>query len=322
MNRMTVSVVIPTWNRRDLLLRVLGALANQTRRPEEVIVVDNASTDQTGEAAREAGARVIRMTHNAGFAAAVNAGVVESSGGLVAVLNNDVNLAADWLALLREAAVRDGVWFATGKILSARQPELLDGTFDLMARSGFAWRAGHGRASGGVWNQPRTIHMASMTATLFRRELFEKVGLLDEQYGSYYEDVDFGLRCAAAGWRGRYVPEAIAWHEASATLGAWSPAMVEKLTRNQQLLVRKHFPPGMSRPVLVGQVLWALLALRRGCSGAWWRGWRAGRAEPVTRGGGHLRLTEVLEDSERELLLLQRESGGDAYWRWYQRLSG
>ena len=321
MTEASVSVVIPTWNRRDLLVRVLGALAAQSRRPLEVIVVDNASTDESAEAAEDAGARVLRMPSNLGFAKAVNAGIAEAKGTLVAILNNDVDLAADWLRLLTEAIGPD-IWFATGKILCAQQPERVDGAFDLVARSGFAWRAGNGRKDGALWNQPRTIQMASMTAALFRRELFEAVGPLDEDYGNYYEDVDFGLRCALAELHGRYVPEAMAWHEGSATLGEWTPSMVELLSRNQRVLVRKHFPPGMSRPVWVGEWLWGALAWRRGCFQAWRRGRAAGNEAAIAVPGPQRGLADVLAASERELLLLQRQSGGDTYWRLYERLCG
>jgi GT2 family glycosyltransferase len=304
-----------------LLLRVLGALAAQELRPREVIVVDNASTDESGDAAEEAGARVLRMPINVGFARAVNAGIRASTGSQVAILNNDIDLAADWLRRLAAALAGQDVWFATGKILSAAEPGKIDGAYDLIARSGRAWRAGHGRKDGLLWSQPRTIQMTSMTAALFRREVFDRVGFLDEDYGSYYEDVDFGLRCALAGLKGRYVPDAQCWHEGSATLGAWSGPMVERLTRNQRFLRRKHFPGGLSRAVLVGDVLWALLCWRRGSVGAWWRGFAEGGSAEISIPGPKAGLAKVLEASERELLSLQRQSGGDTYWRWYERLT-
>ena len=315
-----VSVVIPTWERRDLLVRVLGALASQSVRPLEVIVVDNGSTDDSAGAAEDAGARVIQMGSNVGFAKAVNAGIREARGELVAIVNNDVDLHTDWLRHLCAALADEQTWFATGKILSAREPEKIDGAFDLIARSGMAWRAGYGRKDGPLWDQPRKMQFASMTAALFRRELFTKVGLLDEDYGSYYEDVDFGLRCALAECHGQYVPAAHAWHEGSATFGAWRAETVEALARNQRVLARKHFPAGLSWTVFAGQALWGFVAWRNGCWPAWWRGRREGRRAEVTILGPQPGLAEILAASETELLRLQRQSGIDTYWRWYQRL--
>ena len=72
-----------------------------------------------------------------------------------------------------------------------------------------------------LWNQPRTIQLAPFTAAVFRAGVFERVGFLDERFESYLEDVDFGLRCAEAGLGGLYVPEAVAYHQGSATLGRW-----------------------------------------------------------------------------------------------------
>jgi len=304
------------------MVRALGAIASQTVRPQEVIVVDNGSADDSAGAAEDAGARVIVFAENRGFAAAVNAGVREARGAYVAILNNDVDLHPEWLARLLRALDDPEAWFATGKVLNAHQTHLIDGAFDLVARSGLAWRAGHGRRDGTLWDEPREVAMASMTAALFRRGLFERVGFLDEEYGSYYEDVDFGLRCALAGCRGRYVPEAQAWHEGSATLGVWSPEMVRALARNQVVLTRKHFPPALSRPVRVGQWLWGLMAWRRGCWAAWREGRAEGRHAELTIAGPQPGLAALLAESERELLRLQRQSHVDGYWKWYARLAG
>ena len=97
MDEGSVSIVIPNWNRLALLVRLLEKLAAQTRRPEEVVVVDNGSTDGSAEAARALGARVIEMGTNAGFARAVNRGVGESACAWIGIVNNDVEPREDWL---------------------------------------------------------------------------------------------------------------------------------------------------------------------------------------------------------------------------------
>src|SRR5580658_9027363 len=109
---MPISAIVPVWNGRDLLLRLLQSLDAQTARADEVLVVDNGSTDGAPEAARERGARVIAMGRNAGFAAAVNRGIEESRGDWLAILNSDVELAPDYLANLLSAAEARGAWFA------------------------------------------------------------------------------------------------------------------------------------------------------------------------------------------------------------------
>ncbi len=326
-----VTVVIPNWNRREMVVRLIGLLRAQTQAVAEILVVDNGSDDGSAEAARTAGARVIEMDRNAGFAAAVNRGVKQTATELVTVLNNDVEPRADWLERLVEAMDDPQVWFACGKLLSASDPTVLDGAYDALSRGGCAWRCGSGRKDGPVWNEPAASPFAPFTAALFRTELFGRVGLLDERFESYLEDVDFGLRAARAGCGGVYVPGAVAVHQGSATLGRWHKDVVRLIARNQVLLVAKHYSKrDLARylwPVLVGQVLWGGVALRHGRPLAYLRGkldglagwgsWRKERqAEPPAP-----RLSEILERSEAEILRLQRGAGFDWYWRLYFALS-
>src|ERR1019366_2336766 len=120
-----LAAVIPTWNRRDLLVTLLKSLAAQTRRFDEIIVVDNGSTDDSANLAERAGAKVLRLGRNLGFAAAVNRGIEATYAEWVAILNNDVTLEPDWLARLLQAAAQEDVWFATGKILQAANHQLV-----------------------------------------------------------------------------------------------------------------------------------------------------------------------------------------------------
>lgn len=323
----SVSAIVPTWNQRNLLVALLNNLAGQTRPPEEVLVIDNGSEDGSADEAERLGARVVRMDHNAGFSRAVNEGVRASSGDWVAVLNNDVELSPDWLERSQSGAEESGAWFAVGRLYRAGSTEILDGTFDTVSRSGCAWRCGQGRRDGAAWAAPRRVSFPPFTAVLVRRELFDRVGLLDEDYESYLEDVDFGLRCALAGCEGLYEPEAVGWHRGSATLGRWHPDVVRRLARNQLVLVAKHYPDDwpvrLGWPVLVGQLLWGLVALRHGAARAYCQGKLDGlRMFPRLRRRGERRgITEILIDSERTLHELQRESGFDWYWKAYFALT-
>lgn len=326
------TVIVPHWNRRDLLERVLEQVRSQTCPVEEILVVDNGSQDGSVELARSKGARVIALERNIGFSGAVNRGIREARTDCVAILNNDVEPQPDWLERLRKAFEEPGVFFATGKLLNAARPEWLDGTFDTVSRGACPWRAGRGRRDGPEWSRPRRIHMAPFTAALFRAELFRKVGLLDERFGSYLEDVDFGLRCAMQGYSGRYVPEAVGRHIGSATLGRWHKETVRLNARNQVLLVAKHYPERYllryAWPILVGQSLWGLLALRHGRGVAYLRGKLQGlvlarrvRREVVRAGGWQRGLSRIVEQSEAEIFELQRRTGFDRYWRVYFELT-
>ena len=319
---MNVSVVVPVWNGRELIAALLRTLRAQTLQPAEILAIDNGSSDGADEAAAQAGARVIRLGANYGFARAVNRGIAECRGELVAIVNSDVEAAPEWLARLADALADDTAWFATGKTLQALARNRIDGAFDALCRGACAWRIGHGRADGPEFSLRRRISFPPGTAALFRAELFRRVGLFDEAFESYLEDVDLGLRCAAAGLGGWYIPEAVAWHRGSATLGRWHPDTVRRISRNQVYLVRKHYPAPLVRScawhIAVAQALWGLVALRHGAFLAYLRGKfdglrRAPGSQPLPAGS----LLAVLRDGERDICNIQRKTGFDTYWRWY-----
>jgi GT2 family glycosyltransferase len=326
--RHTVAAVIPHWNRRDLLGPLLDNLAQQLRPFDEIIVVDNGSTDGSPELARghvplRERIRVVQLERNLGFAAAVNRGIETAHSDWIAILNNDVTLAPNWLEVLLDVASREGLSFATGKILSASNPSVLDGTFDEVSRGACAARCGSGKSDSAVWNEKRKIRFAPMTAALFRASLFHEVGHLDEDFGSYMEDVEFGLRCALQDRCGAYIPGAIAYHQGSATLGKWSADSVWRISRNQFLLFLKHFRGQSALPIIVGQALWGLVAFRHGCGWAFLRGKMAGWSERRALGvrhtgtNGEKPLGSILRASENEIWEIGQQTGLDLYWRAY-----
>jgi GT2 family glycosyltransferase len=331
---MTVAAVIPNWNHAVLLRECLDSLAAQTTPFDEILVVDNGSEDNSAAVARTAGARVLALARNEGFARAVNHGVRETTANWVAVLNNDVRLAPDWLAQILPAVQRAGAAFATGKLLQHDQPGLLDGAFDLPTRSGCVWRAGHGVPDTADWNQPRPIHSAPLAACLLRREGFLALGGLDERFESYLEDADYGIRAALAGHKGLYWPAARAWHRGSATLGSWSPRLVRLLSRNQMYLIAKHFPQDWwwqyGWPAILGQLLWGAVCLRHGTFRAWLRGkregignWLALRSHAPLKASAEARaLAQLLTESEAELARLGSLHGLSLVESLYLRLTG
>ena len=316
-----ISAIVPVWNGRALLERLLGTLAAQTRPAGELLVVDNGSEDGAPDAARAAGARVISMGRNAGFAAAVNRGIREGRGEWLAVLNSDVELAPDYFERLSQTRA----WFATGKIVSAANPRFIDATFDATCRGGTTWRAGSGRPDGPAFDSPQPIWSAPWTAALFRAELFRKIGLLEESFESYLEDVDFGLRCAKAKCPGEYLPQAVARHHGSATLGAWHAETVRRIARNQVLLLARHYPDklitGWMWHIVVAHLLWGAVAWRHGAGSAWWRGKREGlRSYSATRAASSVFDPGLLEDvllNYEHQIRDQQAPDPDGYWRLY-----
>ncbi len=314
-----VTAVVPVYNRADLLRRMLETAAAQTLPFEEIIVIDNASTDNAAQVAAEFGCRIVRNSTNTGFARAVNAGWRAARTEWIAVLNSDVELDPRWLAHLMDGAAQMNAGFATGLIMDAARRTRIDGTYDLVSRAGCAWRAGYGQTA--MPQSASRIAIAPGTACVFRRSVLEEVGGYEESFESYLEDVDLGLRCVRRGITGVFVSAAIAWHHGSATLGRWNPRIVRLTSRNQLLLIARHYDAALFRrclwSIIVGQLLWGGVAMRHGALLAWIAGKIDGLRKFRLTGYPSAELAAFLESSEREI----RERADDSYWRWYFRLT-
>jgi GT2 family glycosyltransferase len=322
----SVALVIPVWNQVDLLRVLLKSIADQTVQPARIVIVDNASTEDIASIAAQAGAQYLRMPRNLGFAAAVNRGIALAQTEWIALLNSDVALQPDWLEQLLQRATAVDAWYACGKLLMARDPTRIDGTWDLIASSGCAYRNGQGRKDGPQFSPEREIALCPATAAIYRRELFDRVGGFAEVYESYLEDVDFSMRCAAAGYRGFYVPKAQATHVGQGSSSHWSRRVVELNARNQVLLVKRLYPLQVQKQfrwkIIAGQFLWGLVACRHFRLGSWVRGRLDGAkrnvaAQPLDQGS----LTRLLAASEREIRGIQKVKP-DLYWRLYFLITG
>jgi hypothetical protein len=269
---------------------------------------------------------------------AVNRGIEASNGEWIALVNNDVELSPGWIAELLDAVggpsagTASDLWFATGKTLNDQDRGLIDGTGDAICRGGASWRLGHGRADGPLFDTVRRTYFPSATAAIFRQSFFERIGGLEESFFAYLEDIDLGLRAAIEDLPGLYVPSAVAYHRGSATAGIWSGPSVEWMTCHQLLLLAKFYPARLMlrflRPILAAQLLWATLAISRGRTVSWARGFWLGlrgflrlrrTSAPIRRRGE--RLAGVLCAMEAEIARIQKATRWDTYWRWYFRLA-
>lgn len=270
-------VVIPTWRREDLLRTCLASIRGQTFTDVATVIVSNGAGAWADRLAEAFGCALVKLPANRGFAAGVNAGIAAGRSPYVVVLNDDVELERHWLertvSFLDE---RPDISFCCGKIYQA-DGLLLDNGGDALSLGGSAWRLGFGRKDSGQFDLPRPIWAVSGTATLFRRSALEQIGLFDEDFFAYLEDIDWSLRAARAGLQGFYLPPATCQHRGSATLGGPDSApAIRLLTQNQLMLLAKHYPgPLLVRlapRVIWAQVLWALLAMRKRRFGAYLAG--------------------------------------------------
>lgn len=240
-----VSVVIVNYNGMHLLRDCLDSLREQRFRAFEVIVVDNASMDGSADYLQEnyPEVKIIRHNTNRGYGGGNNIGIKASSGRYYALLNNDTKADKEWLAMLADAAVRypDGGMFAS-KVLNYHDPSIIDNTGLLIYRDGLARGRGRLETDNGQYNREEEVLLPSGCACLYSREMLDQIGLFDEDFFLYMDDVDMGLRARLAGWKCLYVPTAVVYHKYSATAQPFSPLKAYLLERNRLWVIAKHFP--------------------------------------------------------------------------------
>jgi N-acetylglucosaminyl-diphospho-decaprenol L-rhamnosyltransferase len=275
-----VRVIVVNYNAGLHLARCLTALAAQTITDFEVIVVDNASTDDSliDAVPDDPRFRVNRQSENTGFAAGNNIGAQGCTAEWIATLNPDAFAAADWLERLLAAAARHpGAAMFGSTQIDAADPDRLDGSGDAYLAAGFAWRGNHGRTARDLPAEG-TVFSPCAAAALYRRTAFEAADGFDESFFCYYEDVDLAFRLRLAGEYCVQVPDAVVEHIGGATSGKRSEFVRYHSARNRPWLFVKNMPGALFWTLLPAHVLLhvALLAwaVVRGHGGSTWRGLR------------------------------------------------
>ena len=234
-NPPAVSVIVLNWNGVHFLGRCLDAIAAQTFRDYEVIVLDNASTDSSIEdvPSRWPTFQVVRFDQNLGFAAGNNRGAEKASGHWIAFLNNDAFPEPEWLAhLIGAAQAHPEFSFFSSRLVYADNLDLAQDTGDIYHVSGFAWPRDNNCPVQNAHLQGGEVFSPCAAAALYDRAAFLEVGGFAEQFVSHYEDVDIGFRLRLRGYRCLYVPEAVVPHVGSASYGRESDRTVYQVQRN------------------------------------------------------------------------------------------
>jgi GT2 family glycosyltransferase len=246
----TVSVVIVTYNGRALLQTCLAALTGGRRVPDEIIIVDNDSTDDTAPwlSVTYPGICLLRCSANLGFAAANNQGIRASSGSFVMTLNNDTQVAPD--ALARLTTVLDEADASVGAVMStmvfAESPLVVASAGLETFTNGVVRDAGVGEVVE-PRRAPYPVFGPSAGAALYRREALRDVGLFDPAFFMYLEDADLAWRLRLRRWNTLTVPDAFVRHAISATAGYGSPRKAYHLARNRWWCIVKNMPGELLR---------------------------------------------------------------------------
>lgn len=240
-----VSVVIPNYNGIDFLKTCIESLRKQTYKNMEIIVVDNASSDDSVKYLHDKypEVKVIQLQYNTGFSYAVNIGIKQALGEYVFLLNNDTEVDNRCVEFLVESINKvENIFSVNSKMIQYNDRELLDDAGDEYNAFGWAFKRGYNRKLESKIKSTR-VFTTCAGASLYRKSIFEKIGYFDEEFFAYLEDVDIGYRANIYGYQNIYNPDAIVYHIISGTTGNKKTEFKTKLSaRNNVYVIYKNMP--------------------------------------------------------------------------------
>jgi GT2 family glycosyltransferase len=241
-----VYCVVPNWNGKKLIGPCIDSLLKQTLVPR-IIVVDNGSQDGSVSYIKTAypGVEVIELAKNYGFAGGVNRGTeyaLKKGADFVALINNDATAEPDWLTgLLKTAQENPKTGIVTSKILRADKKHI-DSTGDFYTIWGLPFPRGRNEEDHGQYDKQLEVFAASGGASLYRASVLKKIGLFDEDFFAYFEDVDISFRAQLAGWNVKYEPSAVVYHKVNATSSKLGNFARYHSVKNFMFLYAKNMP--------------------------------------------------------------------------------
>lgn len=253
-----IYIIVLNWNNASDTVSCLESLERSDKVPYKPVVVDNGSGDESAQIirARYPNVDMIENTHNLGYAAGNNVGIryaLQAGAEWILLLNNDVIVAADFLTELVYAAQDLSEVGALGPLVyhSDSQDEIQAAGGFFLNGFEYRWQRTGELDTGQFDGKLYSVDLLPGCALLLSREVLEKVGLLDERFFMYREDIDLCLRVAAADYGLYLVPAAHVWHRRPGVQKSVPPYIVYYMARNSLLLARKH-----RRPLQALRFLW------------------------------------------------------------------
>ena len=252
---MKVSVVTPNYNGLKFLNNYFETLLIQSRFIEEIIIIDNASTDGSVEFIEEfinssnypIRIILIKNGENLGFAPAVNQGIRESKSEYIYSVNNDVEL--EWNALdeiikaMDESiSLGENPFSIQSKMIQHYNRELIDDAGDEYTLLAWTKKTGDGQQAE-KYVEKREIFSSCAGAALYRKSVLEEIGYFDDNFFAYVEDIDLAYRSQIYGYKNYFCPNSIVYHYGSGTSGSrYNEFKIRLAARNNVYLIYKNFP--------------------------------------------------------------------------------
>ena len=239
-----VSVVIPNYNGEKYLRGCIESLRKQDDLEFETIIIDNASQDSDYKWVTEYKDIIFKqLDKNYGFSPAVNEGIRMSKGEYVLLLNNDTVVEKDFIRQMVKVIEKDtSIFGVSSKMIAYDNHEIMDDAGDEYTILGWAYKRGDGKPVD-QFNKAQKVFSACAGAALYRKKVFDEIGLFDEDFFAYMEDVDVSYRARVYGYYNVYCPEAKVYHIGSATSGSkYNDFKVRLAARNNVYVPYKNMP--------------------------------------------------------------------------------
>ena len=244
---MKVSVVTPNYNGEKFLKTFFESLNNDCELIGEVIIVDNGSTDGSREYIKNNSfnfpVKLIENSKNVGFSPAVNQGILEAQYEYIFSLNNDTEVKKGSIRALVDLISSDEEIFSVqAKMLQYDNKELIDDVGDEYNLLAWTKKTGENHASS-EYTEVCDIFSACAGAAMYRKSLLGEIGMFDDNFFAYMEDVDLAIRSKISGYRNLLCPDAVVYHIGSATSGSrYNEFKVRLAARNNVWVVYKNLP--------------------------------------------------------------------------------
>jgi len=265
-----VSLVVVTYESRDESRRVIRAIAEQLRDGDELIVVDNASTDGTADAVAGAIAQadVVRSAENQGFAAAANAGAARATGDLLVFLNQDAMPSRGFREAIAAPLSESRDWAAWMGLVTAEGGRVVNTSGGVIHFTGIAWAGEAGLSVSAIVEEPHEVAFASGACLAVPRAVWDETGGFAPDFFMYCEDVDLSLRLRLAGQRVGIEPGARVDHAYEFAKGELKWRLLE---RNRWATLIRTYPAALLAAVAPALAVTEFVVLAAAVRSGWGR---------------------------------------------------
>ena len=278
-----VTIVIPNYKGKEYLFSCVKSLYEKDQTEKKILIIDNASNDGSIEEVVKEYPEVecVMLDKNYGFCRAVNIGIEKTDTPYVILLNNDTVIKDNYVKYLLDSIKKDpNIFSVEPKMIQYHDPSKIDSAGTYYNALGWAYAYGKDK-SVKKYNNIRKIFAACGGASIYRKKVFEEIGMFDEKHFAYLEDVDLGYRARIAGYENWYEPEARVYHVGSATTGTrYNEKKVFLAARNTIFVIYKNMTLiqiVLNSPfILLGIFVKTLFFMKKGFVHEYWRGMKEG----------------------------------------------